>query len=323
MLLPDVLFRIFCESMRYFEASFRASVHNIFQSTKTKEKRKMKRLLAITLGAIMIFALLAGCGSTSTPTAAPTSAPTASPTVAPTPAPTPQPTPEPVELYISAAASLTDVIEEIAEEYKAVAPHVTLTCTFASSGALQTQIEEGAPADIFLSAAQKQMDALSDGGLIVEDTRKDLLVNKVVLIVPGDSDADITSFEDVTTDKVTMVAIGEETVPVGQYTQEIYTSLGTWEEVKAKANLGADVRAVLTWVESGDVDCGIVYATDAASTDGVKVVCEAPEDSHKPVIYPGAVIDASENQEEAQAFLDFLTSDIAIAAFEKAGFTMA
>ena len=286
--------------------------------------KETKRLLAILLGAMMLVALMSGCNSTpAATTAPPTEAPSAAPTEAPTEAPTPEPAPDPVELYVAAAASLTDVIAEIAEEYKTVAPHVTIIPTFASSGALQTQIEEGAPADIFLSAAQKQMDALADGGLIIDSTRSNLLVNKVVLIVPADSDADITSFEDVATDKVTMVAIGDETVPVGQYAQEIYTFLGTWDAIQAKANLGADVRAVLTWVESGDVDCGIVYATDAASTEGVKVICEAPEGSHKPVIYPGAVVAATEQQAEAEAFLEFLTGDVAVAAFENAGFSMA
>jgi len=291
--------------------------------------KKTKRLIAILLGAMMIVTLMSGCGSTAPaattapPTEAPSAVPSAAPSVDPTVEPTVEPAPDPVELYVAAAASLTDVIAEIAEEYKIVAPHVTIIPTFASSGALQTQIEEGAPADVFLSAAQKQMDALADAGLIIDDTRSNLLVNKVVLIVPADSDADIASFEDVATDKVTMVAIGDETVPVGQYTQEIYTFLGTWDAIQAKANLGADVRAVLTWVESGDVDCGIVYATDAASTEGVKVICEAPEGSHKPVIYPGAVVAATENQAEAEAFLEFLTGDVAVAAFEKAGFAMA
>ena len=296
--------------------------------------RKTKRLFAILLSVVLILALMSGCKKDEpAPSTSPSDSPSASvspsvtpsvaPSVSPSVEPSVEPSPDPVELYVSAAASLTDVITEIAAEYKKVAPHVTIVPTFDSSGTLQTQIEEGAPADIFLSAAQKQMTALDDAGLIVSATRKDMLVNKVVLIVPADSTADITSFEDVTTDKVSMVAIGGESVPVGQYTQEIYTFLGTWEAVQAKANLGENVRAVLAWVESGDVDCGIVYATDAASTSGVKVVCEAPEGSHNPVIYPGAVVAASENQAAAEEFLAFLTGDVAIAAFEKAGFAMA
>lgn len=263
-----------------------------------------KRLLSCILAVIMVLALFAGCGNGGTQSQEP------------------QKTAEPVELYISAAASLTDVLQEIAEDYKTVAPNVTLTFTFDSSGTLQTQIEEGAKADVFVSAAQKQMNALKEKQLVKEDTIKDLLLNKVVLIVPKDSTLDISTFEEVATDKVSMVAIGEASVPVGQYTEEIYTYLNLWDAVKAKANFGTNVRAVLSWVESGDADCGIVYATDAASTDKVKVVCEAPEGSHKKVIYPAALVASTEHPEEAQAFLDYLSGDAAKAKFEAAGFTM-
>ncbi len=145
---------------------------------------------------------------------------------------------------------LTDVLQQIAEIYKNYSPNVTVTFSFGSSGTLQTQIEEGAPADLFVSAAQKQMDALAEKNLIAADTRKDLLVNKVVLIVPANSTADIKSFEDVVTDKVKMVGVGESSVPVGQYAEEVFTTLGVWDQVKAKANFGTDVRQVLSWVES-------------------------------------------------------------------------
>ena len=230
---------------------------------------------------------------------------------------------KPVELYVLAAASLTDVMAEIAESYKEAAPNVEITFVFDSSGTLQAQIEAGAPADVFVSAAQKQMNALEEGGLIKAESRKNLLVNKVVLILPAGSSLALDNFEDVAGDLVRMVAIGEESVPVGQYTQAIYEHLGSWDAVKAKANLGANVRAVLAWVESGDVDCGIVYATDAASTDGVKVVAEAPEGSHAPVIYPAAVVESTTNAEAAQAFLDYFSSEAAQAMFIAAGFAMA
>lgn len=297
----------------------------------------MKKLLLTLVSVTLILGLLAGCSNsggqaTTEPTPEQTAQqaestvpaePEPSAELEPSVEPEPAPEPEPVELFISAAASLTDVLTEIAQAYREVAPNVTLTFTFDSSGTLQTQIEEGAPADLFLSAAQKQMNALEDQGLIEADSRINLLVNKVVLIVPKDSEIDLTSFEDVATDKVAMVAIGDETVPVGQYTEEIYTWLGTWEQVKEKANLGANVRAVLAWVETGDVDCGIVYATDASSSSDVKVVCEAPEGSHNPVVYPAAVLADSEYKDDAAAFLEFLRSDIAVDLFEKAGFTMA
>ncbi len=277
----------------------------------------MKRAAVFAL--LLVLALLSA-SACAAPAVTPTPVPTAA--AASTPEPTPEPTREPVELFVSAAASLTDVLVEIAKGYKTVSPHVTLTFNFDSSGTLQTQIEEGAPADIFFSAAQKQMTAMKEKGFTADDTIKNILVNKVVLIIPANSDKGITSFEDVATGKVRLVAVGEASVPVGQYTEEIYTTLGTWDAVKAKANFGTNVRNVLAWVESGDVDCGIVYATDAATTDLVKVVAEAPEGSHKPVVYPAAVLTNATHPDEAKAFLDYLSGPEASAAFEAAGFAI-
>jgi molybdate transport system substrate-binding protein len=276
----------------------------------------MKKLLILVLALAII--LLAGCGGTAV-----TEDPAAATEAAETPEQVPDTTPEPADLTISAAASLTDVLTEIGNDYMAEFTNVTLTFNFGSSGTLQTQIEEGAPADVFLSAAQKQMDALAEKDLIIADTRRNLLVNKVVLIVPANSDKGITSFEDVATDKVTVAAIGGENVPVGDYAREVFTTLGTLDTVLAKASLGSDVRQVLSWVESGDADCGIVYATDAATTGGVTIVAEAPEGSHKAIVYPGAVIADSANADAAQAFLDYLSSPAAAAKFEAAGFTIA
>ena len=217
-------------------------------------------------------------------------------------------------------ASLTDVMKTIAASYQTVAPNVKITFTFDSSGTLQTQIENGAPADIFFSAAQKQMTALKDKGLTADDTIKTLLTNKAVLIVPADSKADISSFKDVATDKVKMVGLGEASVPVGQYAQDIFTAMGVWDAVKAKANFGSNVRAVLTWVEGGNVDCGVVYATDAAISAKVKVVAEAPADASKPIQYPAAVLKNSKHPDEAKAFLAYLADPEATKAFEAAGF---
>lgn len=230
---------------------------------------------------------------------------------------------EKAELLVSAAASMTDVLGELKEVYEAKEKNVILTYTFGSSGALQAQIEEGAPVDIFISAAQKQMTVLEEGGLLVEGTKKTLLQNKVVLIVPSNSDLGLTSFEDMTKDEVKKIGLGEPAgVPVGQYTEEILKNLNILDEVNAKTVFGSDVRTVLTWVENGEVDCGVVYATDAASTDKVKVITEAPEGSHKEVTYPVAVIKDSKNIEASKAFLDFLTTDEAKKIFEKHGFAM-
>lgn len=229
---------------------------------------------------------------------------------------------EPVELTILAAASLTDVCNEIKAKYEADHPEVTLTFSYGGSGALQTQIEEGAPADLFFSAATKQMTALDEKGLMDSGSIVNLLENKVVLIVPADSGLDITSFGDVVTAQVAMIGLGEPgSVPVGQYSEEIFTTLGILDEVKAKANYGSDVRTVLSWVELGEVDCGVVYATDAYTSKQVKIVCEAPEGSCKQVIYPAGIVKDSSHPEESAQFLEYLKSDEIMALFESYGFS--
>ena len=229
---------------------------------------------------------------------------------------------EPIELTILAAASLTDVCNEIKVNYEATHENVILHFSYGGSGALQTQIEEGAPADIFISAATKQMTALDEQGLMDSDSIVQLLENKVVLVVPADSTADIASFEDVATDKVTMVGLGEPgSVPVGQYSEEIYSTLNLLEQVKATANYGSDVRTVLTWVETGEVDCGIVYATDAYTTELVKIVAEAPEGSYKQVIYPAGVVNSTKHAEAAAEFMAYLQKEETLALFESYGFS--
>ncbi len=231
---------------------------------------------------------------------------------------------EKVELIVLAAASLTDVCGELEGKYEAANPNIDLVFSYAGSGALQTQIEEGAPADLFISAARKQMNALRDENLMQADTICDLLENKVVLIVPGTKDYGIGSFEDVKSDSVAMIGLGDiESVPAGQYAQTIFTNLGCWDEVRSKANFGTDVRTVLSWVEAGEVDCGVVYATDAYTSDQVKIVAEAPEGSCDPVIYPAGVVASSEHPEEATAFLNYLKGDEAMSAFESYGFRRA
>ena len=231
---------------------------------------------------------------------------------------------EQTELTILAAASLTDVCGELKTMYETAHPGVTLTFSFAGSGALQTQIEEGAPADLFISAAKKQMNALKEEGLMKDDSVCSLLENKVVLIEPADSTLNLNSFEDVKRDEVTMIGIGEvESVPAGQYARTIFTNLGIWEDVEKKANFGTDVRTVLNWVETSAVSCGVVYATDAYGSDKVRIVAEAPAGSCDPVIYPAGVVKASRNADAAQAFLDYLKTHEAMKVFEKYGFVKA
>lgn len=227
-------------------------------------------------------------------------------------------------ITVLAAASLTDVCGELETMYENSHENIDLVFSFAGSGALQSQIEEGADADVFISAANAQMNVLVDEGLMDNSTVIPLLENKVVLIVPSGSDLSLDSFEDVTVPEVSMIGLGEvESVPAGKYASEIFTSLGIWEEVESRANFGSDVRTVLTWVEEGEVSCGVVYATDAYGSDRVTIVAEAPEGSCDPVIYPVGVVAASSHPDEARAFEDFLQSPEAMEVFIGYGFTEA
>jgi len=227
------------------------------------------------------------------------------------------------ELHVSAAASMTNAMKSVVGEYEKKNPDVKVVLNFASSGALQQGIEQGAPADIFVSAAQKQMNALEKKGLLADGSRKDLLENKVVLIAPKDSKLIITKFEDVLKNDVKKVGLGEpKGVPAGQYAEEVFNKLGILEKVKAKAVYGSNVRQVLSWVDAGEVDAGVVYATDAAISKGGKVICTAPPNSHKPVIYPAAIIKSTKQMDAAKAFINYLASADSKKIFEKYGFAV-
>lgn len=231
---------------------------------------------------------------------------------------------EEAEILVAAAASLKNAYEEeLIPMFQEMYPNVTVTGTYDSSGKLQTQIEEGLEADIFMSAATKQMTALDEEGLIASDTIVDLLENKIVLIVPAGSEDTMSDFTDIA--NAESIAIGDpESVPAGQYAQEALTSLGIWEEVSAKASLGTNVTEVLNQVAAGSAEAGIVYATDAASmADQVSIVAEAPEGSlAEKVIYPVAVVANTTHEEAAEAFLEFLQSEEALAVFESYGFSV-
>ena len=242
---------------------------------------------------------------------------------------------EPVELTVFAAASLTETLNQIAEDYKTVAPNVTLTFNFDSSGTLKTQIQEGAVCDVFLSAGQKQMDQLdktadasvNTEGLdfVAEGTRVNLLENKVALCVAEGSDAAIASFDDLAgalEGSNILMAMGNSDVPAGQYTQQILACYGLNEEELANAGkitYGSNVKEVTTQITEGSVDCGVVYCTDAYSA-GITPVDYATEEMCGQVIYPAAVLNVSQHSEEAQAFLDYLQTDAAMQVFEEVGF---
>ena len=228
------------------------------------------------------------------------------------------------EVNLAAAASLKNAFDEkLIPMFQDKYPGVKVTPTYASSGDLQTQIENGLEADVFMSAANKQMNALADKDLVNNDTNLQFLENKVVLIVPADSDSNITSFDDLK-DIEGNIAIGDpESVPAGQYAKEVLNNTGIWDDVESKLSLGTDVTAVLNQVAQGSAECGIVYATDAKSTDDVKVICEAPEDALKtPVIYPIAELKNAKDKDAADAFMDFLQSQEAKDIFVEYGFTL-
>ncbi|HXW62480.1 MAG TPA: molybdate ABC transporter substrate-binding protein [Candidatus Acidoferrales bacterium] len=228
------------------------------------------------------------------------------------------------EIIVSAAISLKDALDGVTYLWATVNPNVSVKTNYGASGSLEIQIEQGAPVDVFLSAAPKQMDALEAKGLLLEGTRKDLLRNEVVLIVPVGSSLSISSFRDLARADVKHVALGEPTVvPAGQYAKEVLTNLGIWDAVNSKAVFAKDVRQVLTYVETENVDAGIVYTTDALSSPKVKVVARAPENSHSPVIYPVAAIKSSKNPSAAREFTNFLSGPQAHAVFQKYGFTFA
>ena len=242
------------------------------------------------------------------------------------------------ELTVFAAASMTETLNRIAEDYKAVEPNVSLTFSFASSGDLLSQIKEGADCDVFISAAPKQMNAL-DGSLkddadknpdgldeLLDGTRIDLLENKVVLAVPEGNPKNIDSFDKLA-DRLgageVFLAIGNSDVPVGQYTRKIFAHYGLDEQSLADAGVltyGSNVKEVTTQVSEGAVDCGIIYATDAYSA-GLESVDEATADMCGQVIYPAAVLRNSAHPDEAKAFLDYLTGEDAGRVFESVGFT--
>ncbi|MCR5147681.1 MAG: molybdate ABC transporter substrate-binding protein [Eubacterium sp.] len=243
---------------------------------------------------------------------------------------------ENVEIVVFAAASLTESLQQIGDNYSKEHPNVKITFNFDSSGTLKTQIEEGADCDLFISAAKKQMDALDvnagdeknpdKNDYIDVSTRKDLLENNVVLAVPADNKAGIHSFDDLVdhiNKKDILLALGNEDVPVGQYTQKIFAYYNLDEKKLAGDGLisyGSNVKEVTTQVKEASVDCGVIYSTDASSA-GLKVVAEATKDMCGQVIYPAAVLKNSKHKDVAADFLKYLSNDESVKIFEGIGFT--
>ncbi len=278
-------------------------------------KKRSKAIATLLALAVSMTACLTGCGRTNTNTNADAS--------------------EKTELVVFAAASMTETLNQIKTDYEAQHKDITLTYNFDSSGTLKTQIQEGATCDVFISAAQKQMDQLDASkdntanpeqlDFINSDSRMDLLENKVVLVVPENNPKNINSFDDLKSKLESgdvLLAMGNSDVPVGQYTQKILQYWGLDEKALADAGeitYGSNVKEVTTQVSKGSADCGVVYYTDAYSA-GLKIVGEATEEMCGKTIYPAAVMKNSEHPEQAQEFLAYLSSDAAAKVFEKVGF---
>ncbi|WP_223588069.1 molybdate ABC transporter substrate-binding protein [Neobacillus bataviensis] len=224
-----------------------------------------------------------------------------------------------VELTISAAASLQNALNDIKADFEKKHPNVIINYNFGASGALQQQISQGAPVDLFFSAAEDKFQKLVQDGLIEKKNGTDLVGNDLVLIVPKDSNKEINSFEDLT--KADKVALGTpESVPAGQYGKQTLDELNVWKSIEGKVVYAKDVRQVLTYVESNNVDAGLVYKTDAITSQKVEIVSTATEDTHDPIIYPLGVIKNSPHQKEAQLFYDYLKGDQSMKTLEKYGF---
>ena len=226
------------------------------------------------------------------------------------------------EILVAAAASLTDVLKEISAAYHSKGQH-KVNFTFGPSSTLARQIEEGAPADVFFSADLPQMDSLDKNGRLEPGTRKNLLSNQLVIIVPADSKLAISSPKDLLKADVKKIALAEPTsVPVGVYSSKYLTDEGLWDQIKPKVVPVQDVRATLASVESGNVEAGFVYKTDAAISKKVKIVYEVPIDKGPKIIYPVAVIRDSRKKDAARDFMNYVLSPAAKDTFRKYGFVV-
>lgn len=228
---------------------------------------------------------------------------------------------QPQEIIVSAAASLKDSLTELEKTYTQKNPGVKLLFNFDASGTLQQQIEQGAPADLFISAGKSQFDALNQKNLLVKDSEISLLGNDLVLVVSKDN-SDVKSLQDLTQQSVQKISIGTpESVPAGKYAQESLINLKLWDILQPKFVPAKDVTQVLNYVETGNVEAGLVYKSDALDSTKVKVVMTVPADSHKAIVYPAGVVAASKNQQVAGDFLKYLQSDEAQQVFVKYGFS--
>ncbi|WP_188455422.1 molybdate ABC transporter substrate-binding protein [Virgibacillus oceani] len=229
---------------------------------------------------------------------------------------------ETAEIFVSAAASLSDAITEIKNVYEAENPGSTITLNFGGSGKLAQQIQQGAPVDVFLSANQNWMDVLEGEKLILEDTRTNFTKNSLVMIGKKDATLNLDSFKDMNHDTLNQIAIGNpESVPAGNYAKEVLETLNKWDELKDKFVYAKDVSQVLAYVESGNTEIGFVYSSDVLRSDKVEIIDEADQNWHSPIVYPAAVTSSSDHNKEASSFVKFLQSDKAQSILAENGFT--
>ena len=284
----------------------------------------MKKIVSLMLALMMVLSL-AACGAKNEAPAEKPAAEVAEEAVE-----------EKTELIVFAAASMTETLTKISELYKVENPNVELIFNFDSSGTLKTQIQEGADCDLFISAGQKQMNQLDieadpeinteDLDFVLEGTRINILENKVTLCVNETNEKEIETFDDLAEALKAgnvLMAMGNNDVPVGQYTQKILGFYGLNEEELAAAGVisyGSNVKEVTTQVLEGSVDCGVIYCTDAFSA-GLTVKDAATAEMCGQVIYPAAVLNVSKNDELAKEFLAFLQTDACMEIFEEVGFS--
>jgi molybdate transport system substrate-binding protein len=225
-----------------------------------------------------------------------------------------------INITIAAAISLKDSLQEIKTIYQQNHPEIQITYNFGSSGSLQQQIEQGAPIDIFISASKKQMDALESKNLLLTESRNILVTNQLVLITQKD-EKNVQNFADLTKTELVKIALGEpKSVPAGQYGEQVLKYYKIYDQIKSKLIYSKDVRQILTYVETNNVNAGLVYITDAKTSNQVRIVATAPPNSHVPIIYPLAVLKDSKNIKNAQELNNFLLGAIAQNIFKKYGF---
>src|SRR5699024_3001189 len=226
------------------------------------------------------------------------------------------------KLMVSAAASLTDAMDEITEKYEAEHPGIDLEFNFAGSGKLAQQIQQGAPVDVFISANESWMDTLIHDEEIDKSERLDVTGNRLVMITQNDTDIHYESFDEIDGSELDQIAIGNlDSVPAGEYSKEVLDRLEKWDELENQFVYAKYVRQVLTYVESGNADIGFVYESDALSSDNVKIITYAVPEAHDEIIYPGAILSGSEVQKEGKKFLEYLISEEGQEILEKHGFS--